>query len=71
MKLFVGLYHGSEVLGDVQTTNELPVSGGNCDVNEKLTFDLPVMDVQLASRLCFTLHGRMKGSKVNYCIYSV
>lgn len=63
VKLFIGLYHGSEVLGDVKTTNELPVSGGNCDVNVKLTFDLPVMDVQLASRLCFTLHGRMKGSK--------
>ena len=65
MKLFIGLYHGSEVLGDVQTTSELPVSCGNCEVNQKVTFDLHVSDVQLASRLCFTLHGRMKGSKVS------
>ena len=65
VKLFIGLYHGSEVLGDVQTTSELPVNGGNSDVNQKVSFDLHVSDVQLASRLCFTLHGRMRGSRVS------
>ncbi|XP_052246481.1 phosphatidylinositol 4,5-bisphosphate 3-kinase catalytic subunit delta isoform-like isoform X2 [Dreissena polymorpha] len=63
VKLFVGLYHGCEVLGNVQPTAEMPVVNGNCTFNLTLTFDLEVRDMQTASRLCFTLHGRMKGSK--------
>ncbi|XP_060599403.1 phosphatidylinositol 4,5-bisphosphate 3-kinase catalytic subunit beta isoform-like, partial [Ruditapes philippinarum] len=41
----------------------MPVIGGICNIGATLTFDLQVMDVQTASRLCFTLHGRMKGAK--------
>ncbi|XP_045207446.2 phosphatidylinositol 4,5-bisphosphate 3-kinase catalytic subunit beta isoform-like isoform X2 [Mercenaria mercenaria] len=63
VKLFVGLYHGSDVLGDVKTTAEMPVIYGNCNIGATLTFDLQVKDVQTASRLCFTLHGRMRGAK--------
>ena len=65
VKLYVGLYHGSDVLGDVQTTSEKAVNNGNCNLETALTFDLEVQDMQPASRLCFTLHGRMKGAKVN------
>lgn len=65
VKLYVGLYHGSEVLGDVQITPESPVVNGNCSLDETLTFGLEVKDMQPASRLCFTLHGRMRGAKVS------
>lgn len=60
----MGLYHGSDVLADVQTTSEKAVVSGNCSLETNLTFDLEVKDMQPASRLCFTLHGRMKGAKV-------
>jgi hypothetical protein len=66
--LIVEFNHGSKVPGDVKTTNEMPVIGGICNIGATLTFDLQVMDVQTASRLCFTLHGRMKGAKV--CCFS-
>ncbi|XP_052803955.1 phosphatidylinositol 4,5-bisphosphate 3-kinase catalytic subunit delta isoform-like isoform X3 [Mya arenaria] len=63
VKLFVGLYHGNEVLGNVMSTGEMPVVHGNCEVNMPLTFELAVKDMQTASRLCVTLHGRMRGTK--------
>ncbi|KAL4228605.1 Phosphatidylinositol 4 [Mactra antiquata] len=63
VKLFVGLYHGTEVLGAVETTSEMTVALGKCTLNKKLVFDLKVEDIQTASRLCFTLHGRMRGAK--------
>lgn len=63
--MFVGLYHGSDVLGAVETTAEMPVMAGKCTVNKTLKFDLKVQDIQTASRLCFALHGRMRGAKVS------
>lgn len=65
VRLFMGLYHGDEVLGDVNKVGDLPVSGGNCIMNRKLTFNLKVQDVQTASRLCIALHGKYKANK-NY-----
>ena len=68
VKLVVGLYHGSEVLGDVKQTREMTVSNGNCNIDKssQLTFDLAVQDIQTASRLCFALHGKMKGTRVSF-----
>lgn len=55
MKLFVGLYHGSDSLCDVKETDELSVQDGGCNVKLDLSFSIPVRDIPRCCRLCFTL----------------
>jgi len=63
VKLFVGVYHGSESLGK-ESTDELPLHKGFGRINKTLTFKLAVKDIQTSNKLCFAVHGRMSGSKV-------
>lgn len=55
IKLFVGLYHGSEALCAVQETDELSVQDGCCNVKVDLTLPAVVANVPRSARLCFSV----------------
>ncbi|ESO88783.1 hypothetical protein LOTGIDRAFT_179045 [Lottia gigantea] len=57
VKLFVGLYHGSESLCEVCNTGEVQINNGSCNVTIDLKFDINVSDLPSASRICFALYS--------------
>uniref|UniRef100_A0A8C2AC15 phosphatidylinositol-4,5-bisphosphate 3-kinase n=1 Tax=Cyprinus carpio TaxID=7962 RepID=A0A8C2AC15_CYPCA len=64
MKLVVqaGLFHGSELLCKVVTSNEVSVCSEPV-WDQKLVFDIGVSDLPRMSRLCFALYGVIEKTK--------
>lgn len=65
IKLFVGLYHGSEALCAVQETDELSVQDGCCNVKVDLTLPAVVADIPRSARLCFSVCAATTSKKKN------
>lgn len=57
-----GLYHGSELLCKVVTSNEVSVCSDPV-WDQKLVFDINVSDLPRMSRLCFALYGVIEKTK--------
>nr|ANF99566.1 phosphatidylinositol-4,5-bisphosphate 3-kinase [Haliotis diversicolor] len=55
VKLFMGLYHGSEALCSIKTTDEMVVQEGVCNMKLDVAFDIPACDIPQMARVCFTL----------------
>uniref|UniRef100_A0A0B6ZC56 phosphatidylinositol 3-kinase n=1 Tax=Arion vulgaris TaxID=1028688 RepID=A0A0B6ZC56_9EUPU len=56
IKLYVGIYHGSESLCKERETEELTVQDRECSVQTNVVFDIRVADLPHAARLCFALY---------------
>lgn len=57
-----GLFHGSELLCKVVTSNEVSVCSEPV-WDQKLVFDIGVSDLPRMSRLCFALYGVIEKTK--------
>ncbi|XP_071110471.1 phosphatidylinositol 4,5-bisphosphate 3-kinase catalytic subunit beta isoform-like isoform X1 [Haliotis cracherodii] len=55
VKLFMGLYHGSEALCGIKTTDEMIVQEGVCNMKLDVTFDIAARDLPQMARVCYTL----------------
>ncbi|XP_023229587.1 phosphatidylinositol 4,5-bisphosphate 3-kinase catalytic subunit delta isoform-like isoform X2 [Centruroides sculpturatus] len=65
----LGLFHGYEMLCEVQSTNDAIVENGECHWNEDIQFDLPVCCIPRMTRLCIVVYKPVKtakGSKPRY-----
>ncbi|BFZ23020.1 hypothetical protein BsWGS_26059 [Bradybaena similaris] len=56
IKLYAGVYHGSENLCKERETDELTIVDGACNVKSEMIFDIQVSDLPHAARLCFALY---------------
>ncbi|XP_055958531.1 phosphatidylinositol 4,5-bisphosphate 3-kinase catalytic subunit beta isoform [Patella vulgata] len=63
VKLFVGLYHGSEPLCIICETPEVPVLNSSCNMTIDLKFNIAVADLPNASRICFALYASGRKGK--------